>query len=105
MPVTDLDTDAFVTETRATQPAIVQFHAEWCGPCRFFERKFWRLSKTRPDVRFFRVDIEKTPIAKSDLGITELPWFAVYRDGRVNASKHLKTEEDLIAMLDEVIPA
>ena len=45
MAVTDLNDDNFEAELAASELAVVDFYAGWCGPCRMFAPKFRRLSE------------------------------------------------------------
>ena len=82
MPAIDLTDADFSARIAAAPAAIVDFHAGWCGPCILFKPKFKRLSDSYPHVSFFLVDGEASPKARSTVQIDNLPYFAVYRDGK-----------------------
>ncbi|KAJ7074777.1 thioredoxin-like protein [Mycena amicta] len=45
---------------------VVDFHAEWCGPCKAIAPRFNQLAQQNPDVHFLRVDVdEQTDIAET----------------------------------------
>ncbi len=58
---------------------IVDFFADWCGPCRSMDPKLKKLAETNPDVYLRKVDIVnwQSPIVKQ-MGITFVPNVAVY---------------------------
>jgi len=82
MAVTVLDDSTFSADLPAAGRAIVDFYAGWCGPCIMFKPKFKRISDDYPHVQFYMVDGEKAPAARKTVTIDNLPYFAVYQDGK-----------------------
>jgi len=60
---------------------IVDCFAEWCGPCKAISPHFDKLSKTYPDGRFYRVDVDKVPDVAQELNIRHMPTFKVFKNG------------------------
>ncbi|MHA1580180.1 MAG: thioredoxin [Candidatus Freyarchaeota archaeon] len=64
-------------------PVIVDFSARWCGPCRMMEPIFDRLaSDFAGKVIFGRVDIDEEPGIARAFGITAVPTFIIFRQGK-----------------------
>ena len=59
---------------------LVDFWADWCGPCRQFAPTFEKASEDHPDIVFGKVDTEAAHQLSESLGIRALPTIAVYRD-------------------------
>jgi thioredoxin 1 len=60
---------------------LVDFWAEWCGPCRMFGPIFEEASEKHPDVRFGKIDTEAQRSIAAQANITSIPTLMVFRDG------------------------
>lgn len=79
----------------SSDKVVVKFYADWCGNCRLFAPKFNRMSNKEEyaDIKFLDVNAESSPEARQLAGVSNLPFFATFKDGKLVASDFTSKEE------------
>lgn len=60
---------------------LIDFWAEWCGPCKMFGPIFEKSSEEHPDVVFGKVDTEAEQLIAAQLQISAIPTIMAFREG------------------------
>lgn len=76
--VTKDDIETVITEGDIV---LLDFWAEWCGPCRMFGPIFEKASEQHPDIVFGKIDTEAEQELGAALQITSIPTLMAFRDG------------------------
>ena len=77
--------DDFATEVLdSDKPVLVDFWAEWCGPCRMVSPILEEISKEHADkIDIVKLNIDENPQVPQRYGIMQIPTMNVYRGGEV----------------------
>jgi len=78
--LTDATLPTFVAGTEL--PVLVDFWAEWCGPCLAMAPQFEKAAAQLPHVRFVKVDSDASPKASVAHRIRSIPTLILFRGGR-----------------------
>jgi thioredoxin 1 len=76
-------TDDTYTEEISKGYVLIDFWAEWCGPCRLIAPIIEELSVEMPDVSFGKMNVDENQNAPQTLGITAIPTLVLYKNGEV----------------------
>ncbi|KAG2474321.1 MAG: Thioredoxin [Nitrosopumilales archaeon] len=79
--VIELNSGNFEKTISSQTPTLVDFWAEWCGPCRTMHPVFTRLSKKFKKIRFARLNIDQNQDIATKLGIQAIPIFIMFKTG------------------------
>ncbi len=97
-----LNDDNFDQEI-ASGVTIVDFYADWCGPCRMMEPVIEELASSLDEVKVAKFDIESSQNKPAALGVTSIPTIIIFKDG--NESKRIvgvKDADELKSMVAEL---
>jgi thioredoxin 1 len=67
----------------ADGPVLVDFYADWCGPCRMLGPVLEELARENPGARIVKVDVDRSPNASVEYKIEAIPALRLFRDGKV----------------------
>ncbi len=74
--------------TRTSIPVVVDFWAEWCGPCKMMAPEFARAAEElEPQVKFAKLDTERNQMTAMQFGIRSIPTLMIFREGKVIAQQ------------------
>ncbi|MGJ8582883.1 MAG: thioredoxin [Marinosulfonomonas sp.] len=86
VPVTDATFDNEVKNSDL--PVIVDFWAEWCGPCKQIGPALEELSEEyEGKIKIVKVDVDANPNSPSQLGVRGIPALFMFKDGEVVSNK------------------
>ena len=62
---------------------VIDFYADWCGPCKTVSPKFTVFSKEFKNIVFAKVNVDKNCQATEDAEIEAMPTFVLFKDGKI----------------------
>ena len=98
--VTDANFEEVVLNS--DKPVLVDFWADWCGPCRMIAPSVSAMAEEYDDVlRVAKMDIDVNPAVPGRYGIFSIPTLMLFKDGNVEATKvGALSKSQLAAFLD-----
>ena len=83
LPVMDLDSSNFHDAVSQNNLLLVDFWAEWCGPCKSMHPIFSRMAKKYEQVRFARVNVDNSQDVAKKFNVQSIPTFIMFKNGQV----------------------
>jgi thioredoxin 1 len=98
-------TASFETDVlQADRPVLVDFTADWCGPCRMVTPVLRQIAAERPDLRVLQVDADANPELSRRYQVLGLPYLALFRDGElVTGLVGAKPKSAILSSLDAAL--
>ena len=79
---------------------IVDFWAEWCGPCRMLGPILDDVAKERPDIQVVKVDVDTNSNLSTEYGIRSIPAVYIFKNGeKIESFVGVKSKEDILKLI------
>lgn len=83
MAVTQLKADTFDTEALgASTPVLVDFYADWCGPCKMMAPVVKEIAEENPQLKVCKINVDEAPQIASRYGVMSIPTLIVFQGGQ-----------------------
>ena len=80
--------------------AVVDFYADWCGPCRMLSPALEKLAAEHPEIKVGKVNVDEAGALAARFGITSIPFVARFENGSLTHSAlGLMSSQDLASKL------
>jgi thioredoxin 1 len=67
----------------ADQPVIVDFYADWCGPCKMLSPVLEQLANEHTNVTIAKVNVDEEPALAERYRVRGIPYVALFKDGKL----------------------
>ena len=104
MGATKIVTDASFADDvlLSTKPVVVDFWAEWCGPCKMVAPILEEIAAAHDGIVIAKLNVDENPQTSASYGITSIPTLNVFQDGKV--VKSIVGAKPKAALLAELAP-
>ena len=62
---------------------LVDFYADWCGPCKMTSPILEELSNEVKEVKFVKINVDENPELASQYNVFSIPTFLIFKDGKI----------------------
>ena len=83
MSIIKLNENNFSIARESTSPVLIDFYADWCGPCRMVAPVVEQIAEERSDVIVGKVNVDESPALAAEFGVYSIPTLVVMKGGRV----------------------
>lgn len=83
MKVTHIKEEEFEEKVlKNTKKVVVDFYADWCGPCKMLAPVFEQLSEEVEDYEFIKLNVDDAPNISRNYGVMSIPTLIVFENGK-----------------------
>lgn len=84
----------------ADKPVLIDFWAEWCGPCRMLSPTIAEIAAENPDIKVCKVNVDEQPELAQRYEVMSIPMLVVIKNGKiVNESVGVQTKDLILKMI------
>ena len=101
MSVIKITKDNFELATSSDKPVLLDFYAEWCGPCRMVSPTVDKIAEEHPEFFVGKINVDEEEELARAFEVRSIPTLVVLKNGQI-AEKAIgvRIEEQLISMLE-----
>lgn len=101
MSVIKISNENFASEVlNSNKPVLLDFYADWCGPCRMVGPIVSEIANERNDVKVGKINVDEQPELAAQFQVMSIPMLAVIKNGKLeNRVVGYRSKEQIEAML------
>ena len=101
MKIVEVGEDTFLEEVlKSNIPVLVDFNANWCGPCRMLKPVLESIAFERDDIKIASVNVDNCEELAKQYGIMSIPCLIVFKDGKeIDKSVGLISKSEILELM------
>ena len=101
MSVISVNKNNFEELKNGNKPVLLDFYADWCGPCRMVSPIVDEIAEERPDIAVGKINVDNEPELAQAFGVFSIPTLAVLRNGEVvHKSSGARPKAAILELID-----
>ena len=101
MSVIKVNQNNFDEILAGNKPALLDFYADWCGPCRMVAPIIEEIAREHPEYVVGKINVDESPELAQRYGVFSIPTLAVVKDGRIaGRMTGAKPKEKILELFD-----
>jgi len=101
MSVIHVNKDNFDSVRTSQKPVLLDFYADWCGPCRMVAPVVEQIAEENPQYLIGKINVYKEPELARKFNVLSIPTLVVLKDGKIiSQSAGARPKADILALLE-----
>ena len=101
MSVLKINRENFEAVKQSEKPVLLDFYADWCGPCRMVSPLVDEIADENPQYLVGKINVDEEPDLAQQFGVFSIPTLVVMKGGKiVNQSAGARPKDQILAMLE-----
>lgn len=102
MSVLEINKENFDLVKNSNKKVLLDFFAEWCGPCRMVSPLVDQIAEENPQYLVGKINVDNEPELAQEFGVVSIPTLVVIENGKIiNQSAGAKPKAQILAMLED----
>lgn len=101
MSTIKINKDNFNLIKNSDKKVLIDFYADWCGPCRMVSPFVEEIAEENPQYLVAKINVDDEPELATQFGVSSIPMLVVLKDGKViNQSVGARPKAQILSMLN-----
>jgi thioredoxin 1 len=103
MPTVKVTSANFESEViKSKKPVIIDFFADWCGPCKILGPTMEQIADERSDLKVVKINVDEEGELAQQFNVMSIPTIVVMKDGKVtNGSMGVQSKDRVLKLLEK----
>lgn len=87
---------------QSDKPVLIDFYADWCGPCKIIGPTMEQISNERPDIKVVKINVDEEGELAQSFNVMSIPTIVVMKAGKVtNGTMGVQSKDRLLKLLEK----